>query len=160
MKIKEFQRKMNLLIDIRKEGFVLKQEWLDMITKAIEATLAYLDDSQSYEISLSFVTNEEIQALNCDYRGVDAVTDVLSFPMEDEFGIEQEDIMLGDIVIATDKIQEQAIEYEHSFERELAYLVVHSMLHLMGFDHLTEEDKNEMRQAEKTIMDVLQIYRS
>jgi len=81
-------------------------------------------------------TNEEIKDLNKEYRNVDSETDVLSFPMNEEFdGVN----ILGDIVISTQKIIEQADEYKHSKEREMIYLIVHSMLHLLGYDHMDTE---------------------
>jgi probable rRNA maturation factor len=87
------------------------------------------------------------------------VTDVLSFPMEDEFGSEYDNVILGDVVISIDKIKEQALEFNHSFERELAYLFVHSLLHLFGYDHIDDEDKVMMRTEEKSIMDKLKLYK-
>lgn len=111
------------------------------------------------EISFSLVVPEEIQELNFDYRGIDKETDVLSFPMlefpEDEDMITYETgipVMLGDIVISTARAKEQAQEYGHSLEREICYLTVHSVLHLLGYDHMEEDEKRVMRAREKAIM--------
>ena len=111
------------------------------------------------EISFSLVVPEEIQELNADYRGIDKETDVLSFPMlefpEDEDMITYETgipVMLGDIVISTARAKEQAQEYGHSLEREICYLTVHSVLHLLGYDHMEEDEKRVMRAREKEIM--------
>jgi len=111
------------------------------------------------EISFSLVTPEEIHQLNHDYRQVDRETDVLSFPMlefpEDrdmllyDMGIP---VMLGDIIISLAQAKKQAEEYGNTLEREICYLTVHSVLHLLGYDHMIEEDKKEMRAREKKIM--------
>ncbi|MDP3386958.1 MAG: rRNA maturation RNase YbeY [Eubacteriales bacterium] len=150
---------MEILIDVRKEGFVLEEPIVELIDRVADQTLEHLDKGKNFEISLSFVTNEEIRELNQTYLGNDYVTDVLSFPMEDEFGSQYDNAVLGDVVISIDKIREQAEEFNHSFERELAYLLVHSLLHLFGFDHIDEQDKINMRNEEKSIMDKLKIYK-
>ena len=111
------------------------------------------------EISLSLVGNKEIHQLNKQYRGKDSPTDVLSFPMlEEDDDLDQEMILLGDIIISIPKAQEQAIEYRHSFEREIYYLTIHSMFHLLGYDHMEEEDKQIMRGKEKQVIKNLNIY--
>jgi len=112
-------------------------------------------NSQDFEISISFVDNEKIKEMNKFYRDKDSVTDVLSFPQYDsieEINDEEGYLSLGDIVISLDKVEKQAKEYEHSFERELLYLTTHGMLHLLGFDHINESDKNKMRKVEDAIM--------
>ncbi len=127
------------------------------------------------EISLSFVSLDEIHELNRTYRGVDSPTDVLSFPMfgsmdeleeacaaaaeEDEEGEDGQTVPLGDVVICMDKIKEQAEEFGHSEERETVYLFTHSVLHLLGYDHETEEDKGVMRAREEEIMTAMGISR-
>ncbi len=107
-------------------------------------------------LSVSFVGREEIKELNRDYRGVDQVTDVLSFPAyegEEEISLEEgEEFFLGDVVICEDKAREQALDFGHSFERELIYLFTHSVLHLLGYDHMNEEDKAAMREREEAVM--------
>lgn len=113
------------------------------------------------EISVTFVSGQEIQELNRDYRDTDRVTDVLSFPQFDDLndlpGIG--DICLGDVVICRDRAQEQAREFGHSFEREIIYLFTHSILHLLGYDHMEPGDKQEMRAREEEVMDFLGIRR-
>ncbi|MDO4870105.1 MAG: rRNA maturation RNase YbeY [Bacillota bacterium] len=119
-------------------------------------------DPDVVEISLSFVSMDEIHELNRDYRGVDRPTDVLSFPMIDDFAALQEmyedmeqtpeELLLGDVVICLEKALQQAEEYGHSPEREVVYLFTHSVLHLLGYDHMTDEDKKIMRAREKQIM--------
>ena len=108
---------------------------------------------------------ENIRQINAEHRQIDKATDVLSFPMFERNEIdslkkedEMEDI-LGDIIVSVEKVREQAEEYGHSFERELAYLVTHGMLHLLGYDHMIEEEKVVMRKREEEILGVLDITR-
>lgn len=122
-------------------------------------------DREGAEVSVSFVTPEEIQALNRDYRNVDSVTDVLSFPqfdsvddlidMQEETGVAE----LGDVVINMDRARSQAEEFGHPVEREVIYLFVHSILHLLGYDHMEEEEKKEMRAREEEVMSALGLSR-
>ena len=116
------------------------------------------------EISLSFVSIEEIHQLNKMYRQVDRPTDVLSFPMIEDFNEidwedEEEEILLGDVVICLEQAQKQAEEYGHSQMREIVYLFVHSVLHLLGYDHMEDEEKKEMRAREEEVMTQLGIGR-
>ena len=118
-------------------------------------------DPDAVELSVSFVDKDEIQSLNAEYRNVDSVTDVLSFPQFDDLEETKdwEVITLGDVVICEDKAKEQAEEFGHSYERELIYLFVHSIFHLLGYDHMVEEDKTVMRAKEEKIMGLLGISR-
>ena len=118
-------------------------------------------------VSVTLTTPENIKELNKEFRNIDKETDVLSFPMFEKEEInylienqnwDYEDI-LGDMVISLQKVQEQAIEYGHSFERELSYMVVHSFYHLMGFDHIKEEDKIIMRPKEEYVLNELNLNR-
>ena len=107
------------------------------------------------ELSILLCNNEKIHELNKAYRGIDRPTDVLSFALnegEDYKGSEEEHHLLGDMIISLERTKEQSIEYGHSFERELAYLTTHSCLHILGYDHMTDEDKNEMRTEEEFIL--------
>ena len=118
-------------------------------------------DGQRAELSVTFVDPEEIRILNRDYRGVDKVTDVLSFPQfegADEMP-QQGELCLGDVVICREKAAGQAEEFGHSFEREIIYFFTHSVLHLLGYDHMTDEDKRQMRQREEEVMEYLGIGR-
>ncbi|MDK8275659.1 MAG: rRNA maturation RNase YbeY [Peptoniphilus duerdenii] len=143
-----------IYFDNRQDLIKIDEEIENIVEKSIEAALKEIEFTEDYEVSVSFVGDEEIHELNRDYRGVDRTTDVLSFPMDDEFTN-----MLGDIVININKVIEQAKEYGHSEEREISYLTVHSTLHLMGFDHEEEEDKKEMRAVEDRVMEKLEISR-
>ena len=118
-------------------------------------------DESLCSVSVSFVGKDEIKTLNRDYRGNDSVTDVLSFPQYDDLNdiIDGEEIALGDVVICLDKCREQAEEFGHSEEREMIYLFVHSICHLLGYDHMEDDDKKEMRAKEESVMTALGILR-
>lgn len=115
-------------------------------------------------ITITLTTPENIKEINKKYRNIDKETDVLSFPMFEKSEINQviesknQDI-LGDIVISIEQVKKQAEEYEHSFNRELAYMVVHGFYHLMGYDHIEEEDKKIMRSKEENILSKIGVER-
>ena len=124
-----------------------------------EAWFQQIDDLLNFakdaELSVTFVDKEEIQQINKIYRDKDKVTDVISFALEeDEPEITGLDIprVLGDIIICTDVAQEQATTYGHSFERELGFLALHGFLHLLGYDHMNEEDEKKMFGRQETIL--------
>lgn len=126
-----------------------------LVKKAVQCSLDYEGFEYNAEVSVTFTDNERIHKLNFEYRNVDRPTDVLSFPMcegdfeADNFGT----VWLGDIVLSMEKAKAQAEEYNHSFERELAFLTVHSMLHLLGYDHETsKEDENNMFARQEAIL--------
>lgn len=148
------------------EGEDQEKVYGETMKKALSVILAKEKiDEEGVEVSVSFVTPEEIQTLNRDYRNVDRVTDVLSFPqfdsvddlidMQEETGVAE----LGDVVICMDRAKEQAEEFGHPLEREVIYLFVHSILHLLGYDHMEEEEKAEMRAREDEVMGELGITR-
>ena len=118
-------------------------------------------------VSVTLTNGENIKKINNQYRNIDKETDVLSFPMfekqEIDKKIKKQDFenydILGDMIISIPKVREQAEEYEHSFEREFAYMIVHSFYHLMGYDHIEEEDKLVMREKEENILNQLEIKR-
>ena len=124
-----------------------------VVKKAINAALDYQEIDFPCEISVTFTDNDKIHELNREYRGKDAPTDVLSFPMFEAGEIEYDDesgepCALGDIVISLERAKAQSEEYGHSLEREAAFLAVHSVLHLLGFDHETsEEDEVYMKES-------------
>ena len=109
------------------------------------------------EVAILFVDNETIREMNNTYRDKDTATDVLSFPMyeADEEIDDEEEILFGDIVISLERAQEQCVEYGHSLEREVMYLLVHGLLHLAGYDHMEEEDKKEMRAREEHLLAII-----
>lgn len=170
---------------------VLEQELAaDSIQGAAEAVTELASTELPVEISLTIVDRDEIREINRNYRSVDSVTDVLSFPQYaspeeaadevkalllensdglkefEEFGISecedetsQQEILLGDVVICYDRVMEQAAEFGHGEDRELAYLFVHSMLHLLGYDHMSDDEKEIMRRHEEAVMDRLELQR-
>ena len=152
---------MELIIDDRQNKLKISEELIEKIKDIILECLDYEGYDDDYDVSLSFVDNKEIHELNKMYRGIDRATDVLSFPMlsDDEFEIELEEKSLGDIVISLERAFEQSIDYNHSFEREVCFLVCHSMFHLLGYDHDTEENTKEMREKEEHILNKLGITR-
>ena len=144
---------MELIIDDR-------QDKLNVTEELIEKIKDIIIECYDYEVSLSFVDNKEIHELNKQFRGIDRPTDVLSFPMlSDDFDIELEEESLGDIVISLERAFEQSKEYNHSFEREVCFLVCHSTFHLLGYDHDTEENTKQMREKEEYILNKLNITR-
>ncbi len=144
----------------------LSEEILQAVQKVGEYILEYENMEGDFEISLTFVDDEEIQNLNRDYRQKDVPTDVLSFPMleiEDFDNLEDlaqfGPILLGDIIISMPTAQNQAKEYGHSIKREIAFLVCHSILHLLGYDHIDEDERKEMEQMQTDIMNAVNITR-
>ena len=140
----------------------------EIIKKVVEQCFKEenMEDSKLY-ISITLTTPEHIHEINKQYRNVDRATDVLSFPMFEKEEIdskianhdfEHEDV-LGDIVISIEQVEKQAKEYGHSFEREFAYMLVHGFYHLMGYDHIKEEDKVIMRPKEEKVLEKLGIRR-
>ncbi len=130
-----------------------------LIRSALLATLCYEGYGQVCEVSVTFTDDEGIQAVNKEYRGIDRPTDVLSFPLTDFEGgeeppVDEPALSLGDIIISLERAEAQAEEFGHSFEREAAFLSVHSMLHLLGYDHeRSEEDDADMRRRQREILD-------
>lgn len=111
-------------------------------------------------LNITIVDKERIQEINRIYRNKDAVTDVISFAFEEANDINYDDMrFLGEIYICFDRVKEQAVEYNHSVKREFCYLAVHGLLHLLGYDHMTEEDKKEMRALEEEILNEYDIKR-
>ncbi|MBR5445619.1 MAG: rRNA maturation RNase YbeY [Clostridia bacterium] len=143
-----------------KTGFLLRRR----LKKAIRAALRYENFTQDAMVSVTFTDNDGIRELNREYREKDAATDVLSFPM---YTMEEDDrpepdmtAELGDIVLSLERAGEQAAEFGHSFERETAFLTVHSVLHLLGYDHeRSEEEEKDMFRRQEEIMTILKLPR-
>ncbi|HHT73125.1 MAG TPA: rRNA maturation RNase YbeY [Firmicutes bacterium] len=134
----------------------------DLITRAFLEVLAREGADPDVEVSLTFVDDEQIRVLNREYRAKDTATDVLSFPQDDEDGfmsIPGMPQVLGDIVISLPRAEEQAETFGHSLEREVVYLAVHGLLHLLGFDHEDEEGRAEMRAREEAVMEAIGLRR-
>ena len=154
---------------LNEEAEKLEQAVLDTVTRCVEQTLLMEEFPLDAEVSFRVTDNEGIRSLNNRERGIDKETDVLSFPMlEVEDGVlivEDSDILddcvfLGDIVISLPKAKEQAEAYGHSFMREMGFLTVHSMLHLLGYDHeLGEAEEKEMFAKQEEVLEALSLTR-
>ncbi|MFW3582482.1 rRNA maturation RNase YbeY [Staphylococcus caprae] len=136
-------------IDFSDHTDLVKDEWYEQIDSLLTFAKKQENIESDAELSVTFVDKDEIQNINKVYRDKDKVTDVISFALEeDEPEIDMNDLeiprVLGDIIICTDVAQEQAESYGHSFERELGFLALHGFLHLLGYDHMTEDDEKEM----------------
>lgn len=148
---------MRVVIQFLDEHNLIQEEYLQKLSELIE-TAAEFEQIESAEVSISFVTDEEIRELNKTYRDLDEKTDVLSFPMytteDTHFVVDHEDelIMLGDIIISIDTARQQATDYGHSFLRELGFLIIHGFLHLLGYDHETEQEEQEMFSRQEEIL--------
>ena len=158
---------MTITIDYEAEK-KLEISWEKIIRDIIEEALNYEECPYEAEINVLLTDNREIQVMNREYRQIDRPTDVLSFPMieferesdfshvedrvEDCFNPETGELLLGDIVISVEKVAEQAEQYGHSQTRELAFLVAHSMLHLCGYDHLEDDEREVMEKRQRDIL--------
>lgn len=136
-------------IDFSDHTELVKDEWYEQIEKLLNFAKQEEQINEDAELSITFVDKSEIQEINKMYRDKDKVTDVISFALEeDEPDIDMSEFniprVLGDIIICTDVAQEQSESYGHSFERELGFLALHGFLHLLGYDHMNEEDEKEM----------------
>lgn len=150
-------------------------DYKELAIKVIDFCLDYVKFPYEAEVNLTLTDNEGIHEINKEYRQIDRPTDVLSFPMleyetpadfgfledenSDDFNPDTGEALLGDIVISVDKVLEQAENYGHSIEREYAFLITHSMLHLFGFDHMEEEEAKVMEEKQKDILLSLNILR-
>lgn len=149
-----------ILLSNRQKKVIFVPAQMRLIKSAIRETLRYEGFDRDCEVSLTFVDNAQIRLLNREHRGIDKPTDVLSFPIfDDDFG-NGEYLVLGDVVLSAEKAAEQAVEYGHSFEREIAFLTVHSILHLLGYDHEAgKAEESEMFEKQKEILDLMGISR-
>lgn len=151
-------------------------DYKKIIREVVDAALEFEDCPYEVELNVILTSNEEIAMINRDYRDLFVPTDVLSFPMvdytipgdfsgldddnvEDYFNPETGELMLGDIIISMDKVAEQAEKYGHSRERELGFLVAHSMLHLFGYDHMEPEETEVMEEKQRDILKLVRLNR-
>ena len=159
---------MEIVFENQQDIIEITDEHVEIIKKVVEKTLECESFSVDSIVSVTIVDNNEIHSLNNEFRGVDRPTDVLSFPVvEYENGKMIENsgdyfegkLILGDIILSAEKLKEQSIEYGHSFERELGFLVCHSSLHLLGYDHETDDERQVMREKEEKTMELLNLTR-
>nr|WP_286166035.1 rRNA maturation RNase YbeY [Peribacillus frigoritolerans] len=154
-----------MIIDMADETELLTEEQLEMVETLLQFAADAESIEQDAELSVTFVDNEKIKEINRDYRSKDQVTDVISFAMEEQgegevsiVGVDMPPV-LGDIIISVPRAEEQAEEYGHSFTRELGFLAVHGLLHLLGYDHMTEEEEKKMFGKQKEILDAYGLKR-
>lgn len=154
-----------MYIDFHDKTKSVPTEMIDLLQRLLLFASEREDVPFEAEVSINFVSNKEIRELNRNYRQQDSSTDVISFAMQEkvegEAPIIGEDIplMLGDIVISIEKAEEQAQDYEHSFERELSFLTIHGFLHLLGYDHLHTDEEKVMLQKQNDILGAFDIER-
>ncbi len=153
------------MIEVFYDGIDNLEKEENLIRDVVSCVLKEEGIKKNLDVYVTLTNNETIRKINAEQRNIDKATDVLSFPMferEEIPSLKEEDKtedILGDIIVSIEKVKEQAEEYGHSFERELAYLVTHGMLHLLGYDHMIDEEKAIMRKREEEILGVLNITR-
>ncbi|MBM7543202.1 rRNA maturation RNase YbeY [Amphibacillus cookii] len=146
-------------IDFHDETNTVDEDTINLISQLLHYAVKEEELRSEVELSINFVNNTSIQELNRNYRQIDRPTDVISFPLqevgENEIAIigEELPVSLGDIVISVEKAEEQANEYQHSLNREYGFLVIHGFLHLLGYDHLNDEDEVKMFSRQEELLD-------
>ncbi|MBQ6907339.1 MAG: rRNA maturation RNase YbeY [Clostridia bacterium] len=158
-----------IMLENNQDKLTIDDEIKHTIEEVILKTLDAEDCDFSAEVSVTIVDGETIRSINKKERNIDAVTDVLSFPMlefdengeisDSDFDMDGDNLLLGDIVICAERAAEQATEYGHSFKREMAFLTVHSMLHLLGYDHMDVQEEKIMFARQEEILGMLGITR-
>lgn len=157
---------MRIIIENNQEKIEFNDQLKNIVENSINSALEFEKVNKNCEIGVTFVDNEEIKELNRQHRNIDNETDVLSFPLID-FSIEGDQmytydndlLLLGDIVISLEKACVQADEYGHSLDREVGFLTVHSVLHLLGYDHDTDQNTKIMRKKEEEILNLINLKR-
>lgn len=143
------------------DNHLCQDNYEEIFTKIIETTLRLLQIEDDVELSCVIVDDERIHQINREYRHIDRTTDVISFALEDneQYYVEGMPRSLGDIFISYDHACQQAQEYGHSLKREMCFLMTHGLLHLLGYDHMNEEEEKEMFSLQKKILNELEIMR-
>lgn len=149
--------RLKIYFENSQEIYKITYELQTLVRSAIIASLASEGYERDCEVSVTFTDNDGIRAINREFRDIDAPTDVLSFPMDDtDEAIGGQIASLGDIVLSLERAQEQAEQFGHSYEREVSFLVAHSVLHLLGYDHEESDEADEqMREKQRSIMKAL-----
>ncbi len=157
--------KVKVIISNRQKAVTIPTGLRLLVRKVCTAALKEQGFEPDAEVNVTFVDDSQIHIYNKEFRNIDKSTDVLSFPLGDngvynDINPENGNVMLGDIVISLEHAVKQAEEYDHTFEREVGYLTVHSMMHLLGYDHVNGGlEADEMRYHEEIVMDMLQLKR-
>lgn len=167
------KNKVELIIENNQEIILIDKAWEKIIEDVVAAVLEYEAFDENVEVGVTLVDNEQIREINREHRHKDTATDVLSFPMLEfdeqhhlietyeagDYNYDEDVRLLGDIVISLERAKEQAGDYGHSMEREIGFLTVHSMFHLLGYDHEDEEQAQVMRQKEEEVLQRLALTR-
>ena len=157
-----------IYIEDARGGASLSVKLVELLTETVDQTLKYENIDKDCYVSITIVEADEIKELNAEHLGIDSVTDVLSFPVVNLIdGSEcistgdyyEGRLILGDVILCADRAKEQAEEFGHSIEREFGYLTCHSILHLIGYDHEVEKEREVMRQKEEAVMELLSLKR-
>ena len=155
--------KVHIFLSNEQDKVPLPDDLEQLISNCTRAALIEEDIEDDAEVSVTLVDNGRIYELNSEFRGIERETDVLSFPMGGDEGFEVDPdtdaVLLGDIVISLEKAKAQAEEYGHSFRREVAFLITHSLFHLLGYDHMTPEEETEMFAKQEKVLEKLGITR-
>lgn len=157
---------MTIDIDFLDETNEVSEAAVELVGKVIQFAASKEGIEVGSELSVTFVSNERIREINLEYRNKDYATDVISFALEemgeDEVAIVGDHLprVLGDIIISIEKTKEQALEYGHSFDRELGFLALHGFLHLLGYDHMNEADEKEMFSRQTDILEAYGLKRN
>ncbi|WP_138415730.1 rRNA maturation RNase YbeY [Aquibacillus sediminis] len=152
-------------IDFQDETKQVDIKDIDMIERLLSFAGVQENVDEDAELSVTFVSNDEIQVINRDYRQIDKPTDVISFALEEKGEGELEVVgadlptVLGDIIISIDRAKEQAVDYNHSLQRELGFLSLHGFLHLLGYDHMEEADEKKMFKRQEDILNAFGLER-
>lgn len=160
-----------IIIENEQDKVEIHQDITELIKKTIDICMKSEKLDKDYEISVTIVDDEEIRSINKEHRNIDRSTDVLSFPMVDfingqlisdegDYNMELDELMLGDIIISAETAERQAVEYGHSFEREIAFLTAHSCLHLLGYDHMEENEEKVMINKQENVLKEMGLTRS
>lgn len=160
-----------IIIENEQDKVEISHSIIKLIEKTIELCMKAEKLDKAYEVSVLIVDDEEIRAINKEHRDIDKPTDVLSFPMAEfingelisdqgDYDLEFDELMLGDIIISAETAKRQADEYQHSFEREIAFLTAHSCFHLLGYDHMEEEEEKIMIGKQESILQQMGLTRN
>jgi probable rRNA maturation factor len=162
---------LHILVENNQNKLAIDEKMENFFKETLNTALDIINFQKDVELNLYFTDNEEIRVINKEQRGIDKATDVLSFPMADvikgnlvsdncDRNPENNLLMLGDIIISTEKAIEQAKDYGHSIEREIMFLFTHGIFHVLGYDHQNSEDEREMIQKTEAVLSILGISRS
>jgi probable rRNA maturation factor len=160
-----------IIVENEQDKVDIADNIIELIERSIELCMKSENLDKAYEVSVLIVDDEEIRAINKEHRDIDKATDVLSYPMvefvngelisdEGDYDMDLDELMLGDIIISAETAKRQAEEYEHSFEREIAFLTAHSCFHLLGYDHMEQNEEKIMISKQESILQQMGLTRN